>query len=333
MSGPSATARSEILVSLVLIASGDVKSDTLAIKAATAHAQERFAYFEILLIAAAPRVGWLEKLRAASVEMPNVNIIIFDERRHYDELAFYALSLSIGDVIMADEAAEWTAERFDALFSACVTDGNDIAKSVYGGRMPLRFGRLVISLVRWGLYSFLGRSIETNVLRPFGLTRAAAARIVENGDAWRYFRLLSLDDQFQQARVPLVAGTSPRQLDGFARKTQIAAFLVSASATRILAGIAIFAFLICLISLCYTFYAALTWVFRNDVSEGWTSLSMVLSVLFSANFGILAAVAAGLLKILRNKQDSGPPANAQIISNTDMFALASNLNVEISDDK
>lgn len=324
-------ARSEILVSFVLVSNGEARTDLDAVKRVSAYAGARFDFYELILLAAAPGRDWLETVRAEAVDIDNIRVIVLEEKQHYDDAVYSALQLSIGDVVICDETAASTAKVFDDLLESCLVDGNELVKTVASGTRRFSPERIVLRLVRFGLYAFVGRRIETDILRAFCVNRAAATRISESNDALRYFRLLNLSDQFREDRVAVEGTSRGSRLDGILRKSQISAFLVSAAASRILSGIAVLSLLLCLLSFAYTIYAVLIWLFLDSVSQGWTSLSLVLSVLFAANFGVLAAICLGVLEMLRSSRAQKPPALMQEINNADLFAQAKNLNIEIAE--
>lgn len=332
MTAPPIPARAECLVSCLLISEGSAAQDLRALNSVATHVQERFAFFELLLLAAAPGPTWLETVRRDGTAIPNLRVIVFEQRQHYDELVFQGLALSIGDIVLCDSTRSANNAIFDRLFESCMGQGFEIVKAVSNATRRLAPARLALKVIQWGLYAFLGRRIETAVLKAICVNRAAASRIVESGDAYQYFRLLTLGDQFRETHIVVDGYAASAPLDGIVRKAQISAFLVSTAATRILVGIAISSLMLCLLSLCYMVYAMLIWLFLENVSEGWTSLSLVLSVLFAANFGVMSAMSVGILQVLRNSQ-KGAARTAPVleISNADLFAQANNLNVEIAD--
>jgi hypothetical protein len=327
------SAHAECLVSYLLISEGDAAQDLACLNRITSHIQERFAYFEVLLLAASPGTVWLETIRRGADSIPNLRVVVFVQRQHYDELLFQGLARSIGDIVLCDNTATANSDTFDRLFEACMGQGYEIVKSVSGATQSFSPNRLLLKLIQYGLYAFLGRRIETDILKSICLNRAAASRIVESGDAFQYFRLLNLGDQFHETHILLDGNAKAAPLEGIVRKAQISAFLVSTAAARILTGIAISSLMLCLLSLSYMVYAVLVWLFLEGVSEGWTSLSLVLSVLFAANFGVMSAMSIGILQVLRTSQKAAARQSTAIeISNADLFAHANNLHVEIADD-
>lgn len=326
-------AGSEILVSFVLVSGGDAAGDIRAVRTVSEYAVGRFDFYELILLASAPDRAWLSDVRASLGTVPNIRVIVLEDKQHYDDEVFHALQLSIGDVVACDETASVSTAVFGDLLESCLERNSELVKTVATVRKGFSLERMVLGAVGFGLYAFLGRRIETDVLRAVCVNRAAATRIGESNDALRYFRLLVLSDQFREDRVPVAGSTRTNRLDGLARKTQISAFLLSSAAARILSGVAVFALLLCVLSLLYTVYALVVWFVLDDVSRGWTSLSIVLSALFASNFGVLAAVSLGVLEMLRNRRGQRPPSMMQEINNADLFAQAKNLNIEIAENE
>ena len=291
-----ASASSENLISFVLVSSSSAKRDLAALRLVSNYAANRFDFFEILILAAAPGGRWLDEIKRGCGNVTNLRCIVFEDRQEYDELVFQGLAMSIGDIVYCDSSITVSEASMTALLAECLDGGFDVVKSVGKNGGSLTPGNLAMKLIRISLRAFLGRQIETDVQRAVCLTRSAAARIGDGEGANRYFRLISLADQFKESHVT---------------------------------GTAVFTLALCLLSLSYTVYSLIVWLVLDSVSEGWTSLSLVLSVLFAANFGVLAAVAIGILHVLRNTRHRAGPLPALEINNADLFAHATNFNVEI----
>lgn len=324
-----ASARSESLISFVLVSSNSVKADLTALQLVSNYASGRFDFFEILILAAAPGGRWVEEIRKGCGNVTNLRCIVFEDRQEYDELIFQGLAMSIGDIIYCDASERVSEQSMSVLLAECVEGGFDIVKSVARSGTWLAPGNLAMRLIRFALRALLGRPIETDIQRALCVTRSAAARIGEGEGANRYFRLVSMADHFKESRVSAAWARPKTRFDGLSRKVQIAAYLVSTAAPRLLAGTAVFTLALCMLSLSYTVYSLVIWLVLDSVSAGWTSLSLVLSVLFAANFGVLAAVAIGILHVLRSARIKSGPLPAVEIDNADLFAHAKNYNVEI----
>ncbi|MGR3762383.1 hypothetical protein ACUXV3_19955 (plasmid) [Roseobacteraceae bacterium NS-SX3] len=332
MTAASKPAKSETLVSFLLVSSRSAAADLACLRRMSEYAVRNYDFFEIMILAAAPGERWLEAIRAGGTSVANLRCIVFGERQDYDELLFQGLGLSIGDVIYCDTAPGAPEALTDALLADCLEQGYDLAKSVAPANGRLTPGAVLLKAIQIGLFAFLGRQIDTRVQRALCLTRAAAARILESGGAHRYFRLVAQAGQFRESRIESPAEPEQNRFREFARKAQIAAFLVSTAAPRLLAGVAAFTLFLCLLSLSYTVYSLVIWLVLDTVSEGWTSLSLVLSVLFAANFGVLAALSIGVLQLLRTARPRRGPPPALEINNSDLFAQAKNYNVEIGEE-
>ncbi len=324
-------AQKENLVSFILISEGNATEDISALKMVSDYIVRKFEFAEILLLAAAPGAAWLRKIKENVSGVENLRCIVFQNRHQYDELIYQGLSLSIGDIIYCDATQSVSIQSIETLLDECLNGNFEIVKSVSPVTKGYFPSRMILKCIQLSLFAFLGRQIETDVLRALCLSRSAAARITEGGGIFRYFRLVTLSDQFREARISTSEDHDLRRLDALRRKTQIVAYLVSTAAPRLLVGVALFTMVLCLFSLSYTIYALFVWVLLDDVSAGWTSLSLVLSVLFAANFGVLAAMSIGMLRLLRSSQSRVGETPALEINNSDLFAQASNLNIEIVD--
>lgn len=81
-------------------------------------------------------------------------------------------------------------------------------------------------------------------------------------------------------------------------------------------------------SLGATVFSLLVWLVKSDVAPGWTSLTMISSFLFAANFGVLSAICLGILLLIRRSEPDDRDSSVTEISGGDLFLRDERLNVE-----
>ncbi len=103
---------------------------------------------------------------------------------------------------------------------------------------------------------------------------------------------------------------------------------ISSSAGRLVQWLALVCAALSVGSMIFAGGAFITWLVLDDIATGWTSLSIVLSLLFSANFGVMAAICLGLLQIIRQSTPDPVELFATELSGGDLFLRSNRLNVE-----
>jgi hypothetical protein len=327
----SRTPSGDTLVSLLLIASGDPAADLGETRRLAEQAAARYEFHEIVVAVSRPSPAWRAAMLAEAGQLPRLRIVTIDIAMDYEELLIAALRFPIGDVVACLWPGEARPEELDRLLEAALTGRADIVRGVWAQRSLSRRGRWSAALLRRAGRLVTGRDVAEYPARAIALTRAALNRLDSLGGSLRFFRVLDLSGQFQEAQVELVGSPRRGLLDMPGERVRLVALLVSASAPRVVLGFALVCLALSLGSAAYTAYALLAWVLLPQVADGWTSTSVVFSLLFCANFAVLSALCLGLLELLRRNVRDPVAALATETGSGDRFGIGGRLNVEPAD--
>lgn len=318
----------ENLLSFIIVSARDTALDIAEIEAISRFAEDRFDYYELLVVASAPPKDWQDRMRDLATGIPNARIITIDTAMCYEELAMVALRHAIGDYIVSLHPGEIGVSEVERIIEQLSSGEHDLVKAVHApGAVPAS-ERLAATLVGWAIRIATGQKIQSFQARAFALSRTAVSRLVNMGGALKFFRILDLSGHFPQAEVVVAGPRRRRFLDALSEKIHLAADLVSLSASRLIRTLAFICFALSVASMMVTLGSFLIWVFKSDVAPGWTSLTMVSSLLFAANFGVLAAVCLGLYQLIHQNEPDALDLMTTELSGGDFFHRESRLNVE-----
>lgn len=323
--------RQENLLSLVVVSANDPERDRTEIEALAAWASARFTYYEILIIGTAPPHGWRPVMQDLGASLPNLRVITLQNRLSYEECHIAALDHAIGDYLISLYPGEIDQKNLDLIVTELADGQYDIVKTEHQARGHSKKERLVADLTGMAVRVSTGHRIEAFQPRAMALSRAAVTRMQSLGGALRFARFLDVSDQIATGKIRIDSAPSRRFWNAFSAKVRLVADLVSLSAARLIRSLAIICFLLALASFTAVGLELLQWIFLADVAEGWTSLAMLSSFLFGANFSVLAAICVGLLHLIRQAEPDKKTLFASELSGGDFFSPDGQLNVQSAD--
>ena len=318
----------ENLVSFVIVASPSLHDDIGQIQAVQGFAGKAFQYYEIVVVASMPSPAWRERMRGLGLTVPHLRIVMVDSAMDYEELSTAALRFAIGDLIVSLHPGEIGIPDIERLMQLCASGKWDMIKTFHAHRPKSPFERASANLIRWSMRLATGRDIQTFQARAFAMNRTALTRLQAVGGAMRYFRIFDLSGLVAEGRMEFDAPPRRRLLGSFAEKLHIASMLISSSAGRLVLWLAMVCAVLSVGSMLFAGVAFVIWLVLDEVAPGWTSLSIVLSLLFSANFGVMAAICLGLLQIIRQSTPDPVELFTTELSGGDLFQRGDRLNVE-----
>lgn len=322
--------RAENLISFVIVSSVDTDADLAALTAMSDFAAGRFDYYEIIVAAARPSGAWQEQVRQAAARLRNVRIVLIDSPMEFEDLAQAGLRFSIGDLVACVYPGEVSEDELEAMIRTAATGGTDIVKAFFRRADHPATERLAAGIIRFVLKLITGREIQAFQARAFVVSRALLTRMHTVGGAYRFFRLFDLSAIVSEGRIESAAPPRRGILHRFAEKVRLASILISTSASRLILWLALVCAALSLLSGAFGVGALVVWLVMDTVAEGWTSLAMGLSVLFAANFGVMAAICLGLLQIIRQGTPDAIELIASEVSGGELFQHNNRLNVESS---
>lgn len=321
----------ENLLSVVVLCSNDLQEDRAEIERISAWVAPRFSYYEILVIGAAPPAGWRSGMRDLGTRLANLRVVVLQNPLGYEDAQMAALDHAIGDYLLLVYPGDISTDDLGRVIGRLAKGQSDVVKTFHQSRGQSRLER-AMAAATWGLVRLItGHRIEAFQARALGLSRSAVTRLQMMGGSLRFFRILDMSDLIATDRIEI--GTAPRRRfwSAFSAKLRLAADLISLSAGRLIRSLALVCLVLALISFAVAGLALLIWFFLPEVAPGWTSLSMLFSVLFGANFSVLGAICLGLLQLIRRAEPDLQMLVASEMSGGDFFEGTGPLNVQAED--
>lgn len=137
------------------------------------------------------------------------------------------------------------------------------------------------------------------------LNRRALNALLRLKDRQRYLRVLTLQTgyPFETYVYEPIRRTPRRRTRSFLDSLSLAVDISVAWSRRPLRMVSVLGFLASIANLIYAGYVILIFLFKNQVAEGWTTLSLEISVMFFLLFGLLAVLSEYIGHILMEVKD------------------------------
>ena len=160
--------------------------------------------------------------------------------------------------------------------------------------------RLGARIWYWYAHNFLDLDLPKNTSQMRVLDRQAVNAVVQIRDKYRYLRLLSADVGYSHAGVeydPILR--NPRKPSrSFLERASVTIDVVIANSQHPLRVVTFLGVMASALNLLYMIYVAVIYFAKNDVAEGWTTLSMQLAVMFLLMFMVLSVMSEYIGHIL-----------------------------------
>jgi hypothetical protein len=281
-----------------------------------------------------PSAEWLAEIEAIVGRGTNLRLVILDDRYDLEEIALAGLLESIGDytvLLYVGEVAPEQAGRLFALVPQMIHEamqGYDFVKLMAA---PAPFWQPQIALSRLAacfIRLLTGYRIDPHLFRSMCVSRAGTNAITQRRGDTRYFRFLDFRSVYAMAILAAPGLGRHVSRRDHVRRMLVLMELFGHAAPRLLRLLALIAFPVSCASFGYGFYAFAFWLFSEELPRGWTSLSMVLAVLFGVTLVALAMIAVGVARILETIRAGRPYGIAREINRADLFGRSTALNVQ-----
>ena len=321
----------ENLVSFIVLGTGDPSIDVASAAEIETFAAENFIYFELLILSSSPTVEWRNEFRIFGSKTRSTRVIAIDTIMTYEELASTAMDHAIGDYIISVHPGEITITDLQKIVEYLGSGYCDLVKTAHNSSETGFIERFFATVTSWLAKVLTGKRIQWYQARAYGLSRTAASRITALHGTGKLFRILDLSGFLQQKTI-MIETPLQRQLFGqVGEKIRLAFELLSLSAARLIRILALICLSLALLCVFVMFTSILIWVFKTYIAQGWTSLVVILSLLFAANFGVLAAACLGLHQLLRSNEPDFIRTVTTELSGGELYPQDCQLNVETSE--
>lgn len=320
----------ENLITILVMSSGDSAQDLEEIAALSEFAESSFDYYELIVAAMMPGADWTRAMRETGTRFPSFRVIVIDRPLSFEEATPELLENTIGDYVLCLQPGEIDLDEFRALVERLATGDVDLVRAVHArSKVPVA-ERGVAALMGGLIHLTTGHRLLGFQARAFGVTRTAVTRLLTVGGTLRFFRLVDAKGHVIDAEVDIATPRRRRLFAAMSEKLRVSADLISLSARRLIRSFAFAALSLSLLSLLVCAGSFAIWLVKPDVAPGWTSLTMLFSLLFAANFGVLSAMCLGLNLMLTNRESQKLDLVTTDISGGDFYRKSSRLNVEVT---
>lgn len=320
----------ENLVSIVVVADGDPLEAAAALSANHHAFLEAFEFCEILFVVCAITHDDLEALKERLADVANVRLVVLNLAADFDDLLAEGLALAIGDIVVAVGAGAIGPDDAIRLVEAATERRLDVVRALRPPEKGLR-ARIGRAATRRILSALVGRRIEPLQCRALCVSRRALATLLTDRTALRTFRVVEMGDMFEEGRL-VVGSAGGRARGGLLRRARLVAELAALRSPQIAAALAVVLAACSGLGAAYGLYAVAVFLLKDDVAEGWLSISLLMSFISATSFATLAVLSLGMAQLLRASQPSAGHGMVQEFSNADLFSRTRRLNVEIAHD-
>lgn len=329
LSGDAQRLGRENLMSLLVIATGNAARDLDDIAALSAFAEAAFEYYELVVAAAAPAADWIAAMREAGSTLPNLRIITIDTAMSFEDAAPELLHHTIGDFVVCLQPGEISIAEFTAMVNRLADGSADLVRAVFPESAVPRGERWAAALIAAIVGLTTGQRLLGFQARAFALSRSAISRLLTLGGALRFFRLIDVSAYAAQSEVVIATPRRRNLFGALSEKMRLTADLISMSAGRLIRTFAFLCLGLSLLSVGVCAGSFVVWLVKADVAPGWTSLTMIFSTLFAANFGVLAAICLGLNQLVARDGRGRVDLVTSEISGGDFYSRDDRLNVDV----
>jgi hypothetical protein len=261
---------------------------------------EHYTNYEIVLIDSLAEEATIGLLMNSLKELACVRILRLSQRTNLEVMLFAGLEAAIGDYVVimvpTEDSPRAVVELVDVML-----DGNDIVCGI--SEVAPRRGvvaALGARLFYWYGRRYLGIDIPPNSTHLVGMNRRSVNALTRIKGRYRHVRQLTRQVGFKNAtyRYRPVNSTSPGKRRGLAESYRLAKEIVVSYSQHPLRAVSTLGLIASAVNLAYAIYAIGVYLFDRRVSEGWTTLSLELAVMFFILFIILSVLCEYIGRIL-----------------------------------
>ncbi len=291
----------DIFVSAVVVAKSETENLVTYVNDLSHLLKRSFANYEILVVDNYAPESEITSVRELLVSLPCIRLIRLARQYKYDTAVFVGLEAAIGDyVVTLDPTIDPTSEFLN------IVEVNKTADIVQGvstipikGVLGTETGR---KLFYWYNQKYLGIDIHLQSTYFMSFNRRAVSAITSSNRHDRHVRHLSKAIGYMFATYnykPLRNPSTQRSL----RTGAIQAFeIISGYSTHPLRFMTWLGFVAGIINLIYAVYVLIVGVFKQNITPGWTTMSLQLSVMFFILFTILVVFSEYIGRILNESR-------------------------------
>lgn len=267
--------------------------------------QENYTYYELVLVDDGSTDATSAAVNDLLRQVPAVRLIRLS--RHFgDEIAICAgLEAVIGDFVVTLMPATDPPRLIPDLVTRVADSGGVVVgvKSNLTGPVSVRLGR---TLFYWICNRVLGIEVPKHSTHFRALSRAALNALLQIKDKYRYLKVFSTYIGYRHENVlydPIIRPAGRPRERGLIESIELAFNVMVANSTRLLRLVTWLGVLASGLNLLYMGYIVAIAIFKEDVAEGWITLSAQNAGMFFFLFVILTVLGEYIGRILAESQD------------------------------
>ncbi len=322
------SAKQDILVTVVAPVLGTAEVMATFVEDTSSFLAEHYTNYELLLVDAAADEPTLERLGKLLKDLPCIRLIRLSAKANRDVMLFAGLEAAIGDYVIVMLPGSDPVEAIGDMVTI-MANGSDI---VYGlSEVPTRrspIAKLGASLFYWYGRKYLGLNIPPDSTYLVGLNRRSINALTRIKGRYRHVRHLTRQVGFKTSvykyKPELAEGTER----GLVESMRLAKEIVVSYSQHPLRMVSTLGLVVSGVNLLYALYAIANYLFNQRVSEGWTTLSLEMAVMFFFLFLMLSVICEYLGRILEETRAQPAYHIMEELSSTVLVADATRRNVQ-----
>jgi len=290
----------DILVTVVAPILGDATTMATFVRDVLKLADGHYTNYELVLIDGGADDAVVETISHLLKLLPAIRVIRLSQKTNRDVMLFAGLEAAIGDYVVVMMPTTDPPRVIVDLVDIMV-GGQDI---VFGlSKTPLRRSKITswgAKLFYWYGRKYLGLNIPPDATYLVGLNRRSINALTRIKGRYRHVRHLTRQVGFKTGvykYTPIDSGAKGKER-GLFESMRLANEIVVSYSHHPLRVVSRLGLVAGAVNLLYAGYAIATYILDRKVSEGWTTLSLELAVMFFMLFIILSVVCEYIGRIL-----------------------------------
>lgn len=313
------------LVSVAIISTaGEFQDD--GIERLARELDDNFPFYELIIVQNQIPETTEDRIDRCVAGLRNTRVLIMAEQQEFEVLALTAVDNAIGDYVVLLNIDEDDPGIASTMIRASSNAGDVVVLLRYGS------APMVLKILNAIFYGALRIVTGSTLVPDTSKTVCLPRRFISEFN-------LSPNRKMHLKMLSGLRGHSRVVLDGKARRRaprmqQIASRIffyveiLSSSSTRLLKFMSFLSLLGSMASFSYLLYAVAVWLIKEDVSEGWFSLSVVLATSFGLLLAVMGIIGAFLIQLINQTEISQSHFISREVSNVDLFRNSDDLNIE-----
>ncbi len=328
LGGPEIVGDSDFANHLVTVAvistAGDFDEDS--IERLARELDNNFPFYELIIIQNQIPGATEDRIDRCVAGLRNTRVLIMAEHQEFEVLALAALDNAIGDYVVLINIDEDDPHIASSMVRAS-SNANDAVVLLRYASIPLVLR--VLSFFFYGaLRVITGSKFVPNTSKTVCLPRRFISELNLVRNRKMHLKMLAA-----------LRGHSRVVLDGEARRhaPRVRQLLnrllfyfeiLSTASTRLLKLMSFLSLLGSFASFTYLLYALTVWLVKEDISQGWFSLSVILATMFGLLLAATGVIGAFLIQLMNETERRQSYFVSREVSNVDLFRNLDKLNIE-----